>query len=83
MLVYDVCYPTHTQAVEIPLAHAGDVVGNLWAVCCELELGRPAPAPACPHPAVVPARLQPAPAGDGGYPCAWDEGWDLLDADLI
>ncbi|OSD02572.1 hypothetical protein PYCCODRAFT_1367056 [Trametes coccinea BRFM310] len=40
MLLYDVCYLAHTQAVDVPLAHAGDVLGNLWAVCCSPELGR-------------------------------------------
>ncbi|KAH9830106.1 UV radiation resistance protein and autophagy-related subunit 14-domain-containing protein [Rhodofomes roseus] len=40
MLVYDVCYLAHTQAVEVPLAQAGEVLGNLWAVCCSPELGR-------------------------------------------
>ncbi|KAH9932353.1 uncharacterized protein B0H18DRAFT_1093214 [Fomitopsis serialis] len=40
MLVYDVCYLAHTQAVEVPLAQAGEVLSNLWAVCCSPELGR-------------------------------------------
>jgi len=40
MLLYDVCYLAHTQAIEVPLAHAGEVLGNLWAVCCSPELGR-------------------------------------------
>jgi len=40
MLLYDVCYLAHTQAVEIPLSQAGDVLSNLWAVCCSAELGR-------------------------------------------
>ncbi|EPT05836.1 hypothetical protein FOMPIDRAFT_1110724 [Fomitopsis schrenkii] len=40
MLVYDVCFLAHTQAVEVPLAQAGEVLGNLWAVCCSPELGR-------------------------------------------
>ncbi|OBZ77388.1 hypothetical protein A0H81_02744 [Grifola frondosa] len=31
MLLYDVCYLAHTQAVEVPLAQAGEVLGNLWA----------------------------------------------------
>ena len=42
MLLYDVCYLAHTQAVEIPLSQAGDVLSNLWAVCCSAELGRSA-----------------------------------------
>ena len=40
MLLYDVCFLAHTQGVDVPLAHAGDVLGNLWAVCCAPELGR-------------------------------------------
>ncbi|KAJ7030739.1 UV radiation resistance protein and autophagy-related subunit 14-domain-containing protein [Mycena alexandri] len=40
MLLYDVLYLAHTQGVSIPLAQAGDVLGNLWAVCCAPELGR-------------------------------------------
>lgn len=40
MLVYDVCYLAYSQAVEVPLAQAGELLGNLWAVCCSPELGR-------------------------------------------
>jgi hypothetical protein len=40
MLLYNVCYLAYTQNVDIPLAQAGDVLGNLWAVCCSPELGR-------------------------------------------
>ncbi|KAI0634679.1 UV radiation resistance protein and autophagy-related subunit 14-domain-containing protein [Trametes polyzona] len=40
MLLYDVAYLAHTQAVDVPLAHAGDALGVLWAVCCSPELGR-------------------------------------------
>ncbi|KAK7433981.1 hypothetical protein VKT23_020444 [Stygiomarasmius scandens] len=40
MLLYNVCYLAYTQNVDIPLAQAGDVLGNLWAVCCSAELGR-------------------------------------------
>ena len=43
MLLYDVCYLAHTQAVDVPLAQAGEVLGNLWAVCCSPELGRYGP----------------------------------------
>ncbi|KAH9930448.1 UV radiation resistance protein and autophagy-related subunit 14-domain-containing protein [Epithele typhae] len=52
MLLYDVCYLAHTQAVDVPLAHAGDALGNLWAVCCSPELGRRAHAtrPLLPPP---------------------------------
>jgi hypothetical protein len=47
MLLYNVCYLAHTQAVEIPLSQAGDVLSNLWAVCCSADLGRSA------HPLLV------------------------------
>ncbi|KAF5345787.1 hypothetical protein D9758_011903 [Tetrapyrgos nigripes] len=40
MLIYNVSYLAYTQNVDIPLAQAGDVLGNLWAVCCSPELGR-------------------------------------------
>ncbi|KAJ7209016.1 UV radiation resistance protein/autophagy-related protein 14 [Mycena haematopus] len=40
MLLYDVLYLAHTQGLTIPLAQAGDVLSNLWAVCCAPELGR-------------------------------------------
>ncbi|KAI0036321.1 UV radiation resistance protein/autophagy-related protein 14 [Vararia minispora EC-137] len=40
MMLFDVCYIAHTQAVDVPLAGAGDVLSNLWMVCCSGELGR-------------------------------------------
>ena len=40
MLLYNVCYLAHTQCVDIPLAQAGEVLGNLWAVCCSPGLGK-------------------------------------------
>lgn len=40
MLLYNVCYLAHTQSVNIPLSQAGDVLSNLWSVCCSSELGR-------------------------------------------
>ncbi|KII91388.1 hypothetical protein PLICRDRAFT_38138 [Plicaturopsis crispa FD-325 SS-3] len=40
MLLYNVCYLAHTQSVEVPLSQAGDVLSNLWAVCCSPDLGR-------------------------------------------
>jgi hypothetical protein len=40
MLLYNVCFLAYTQDVMIPLAGAGDILGNLWAVCCSSELGR-------------------------------------------
>ena len=40
MLLYNVCYLAYTQAIEIPLSQAGDVLSNLWSVCCSAELGR-------------------------------------------
>ncbi|CCL98323.1 uncharacterized protein FIBRA_00317 [Fibroporia radiculosa] len=54
MLLYDVCYLAHTQAVEIPLAQAGEVLGNLWAVCCSSDLGRKSHATHPPLPAPTP-----------------------------
>ncbi len=42
MLLYNVCYLAYTQAVEIPLSQAGEVLSNLWSVCCSAELGRSA-----------------------------------------
>ena len=55
MLLFDVCYLAHTQAVDVPLAHAGDALGNLWAVCCSPELGRRAHATRPLLPAPTPA----------------------------
>ncbi|TDL19958.1 hypothetical protein BD410DRAFT_726563 [Rickenella mellea] len=40
MLLYNVAYLAHTQGVEVPLSHTGEVLRNLWAVCCSPELGR-------------------------------------------
>ncbi|KDQ53721.1 hypothetical protein JAAARDRAFT_39033 [Jaapia argillacea MUCL 33604] len=40
MLLYNVCYIAHTQSVDVPLSQAGDVLSNLWAVCCSPDLGR-------------------------------------------
>ncbi|KAJ7934037.1 UV radiation resistance protein and autophagy-related subunit 14-domain-containing protein [Mycena leptocephala] len=40
MILYDVLYIAHTQGLAISLAQAGDVLSNLWAVCCAPELGR-------------------------------------------
>jgi hypothetical protein len=40
MLLYNVCYVAYTQAVDVPLSQAGDVLSNLWRVCCSSELGR-------------------------------------------
>lgn len=42
MLLYNVCYLAYTQSVDIPLSQAGDVLSNLWAVCCSNDLGRSA-----------------------------------------
>jgi hypothetical protein len=39
MLLYNVCYLAYTQAIEIPLSQASDVLSNLWSVCCSAELG--------------------------------------------
>jgi hypothetical protein len=40
MLLYNVTYLAHTQSVEVPLSQAGEVLSNLWAVCCSPDLGR-------------------------------------------
>ncbi|KAF9501425.1 hypothetical protein BDN71DRAFT_1485980 [Pleurotus eryngii] len=40
MLIYNVCYLAYTQGVDVPLSQAGDVLSNLWSVCCSPELGR-------------------------------------------
>jgi hypothetical protein len=40
MLLFNVSYLAHTQNVDVPLSQAGDVLSNLWSVCCSAELGR-------------------------------------------
>lgn len=40
MLLYNVCYLAYTQNVDIQLSQAGDILSNLWSVCCSSELGR-------------------------------------------
>jgi len=40
MLLYDVSYLAYTQTIDVPLSQAGDVLSNLWTVCCSSELGR-------------------------------------------
>ncbi|KAG6840182.1 hypothetical protein C0991_008380, partial [Blastosporella zonata] len=40
MLLYNVCYLAYTQNVDVPLAQTGDVLSNLWSVCCSADLGR-------------------------------------------
>jgi hypothetical protein len=40
MLLYNGCYLAYTQGIEVPLSQAGDVLSNLWSVCCSAELGR-------------------------------------------
>ena len=40
MLLYNVSYLSYTQNVEVPLSQAGDVLSNLWMVCCSSDLGR-------------------------------------------
>lgn len=41
MLLYSVAYLAHTQSADIPLASAaaGEVLRNLWDICCSAELG--------------------------------------------
>lgn len=40
MLLYDVCYLAFTQGVDVPLSQAGEMLSNLWSVCCSPEIGR-------------------------------------------
>ncbi|KAF5318699.1 hypothetical protein D9619_011005 [Psilocybe cf. subviscida] len=40
MLLFNAAWLAHTQGVDVSLASAGDVLANLWAVCCSGELGR-------------------------------------------
>ncbi|KAF9529951.1 UV radiation resistance protein and autophagy-related subunit 14-domain-containing protein [Crepidotus variabilis] len=40
MLLYNVSFLAYTQNVEVPLSQTGDVLSNLWMVCCSAELGR-------------------------------------------
>jgi hypothetical protein len=40
MLLYGVSYLAYTQTIDVPLSQAGDVLSNLWTVCCSPELGR-------------------------------------------
>lgn len=40
MLLFNVTYLAYTQSVDVPLSQAGDVLSNLWAVCCSVDLGR-------------------------------------------
>ncbi|KZS92382.1 hypothetical protein SISNIDRAFT_412745 [Sistotremastrum niveocremeum HHB9708] len=40
MLLYNVAYLAHTQGIEVTLAQSGEVLRNLWAVCCSTELGK-------------------------------------------
>ncbi|KIY48044.1 hypothetical protein FISHEDRAFT_44039 [Fistulina hepatica ATCC 64428] len=39
MLLYNVTYLAYTQNVAIPLNQAGDVLNNLWIMCCSADLG--------------------------------------------
>ncbi|KAJ7132521.1 UV radiation resistance protein/autophagy-related protein 14 [Mycena epipterygia] len=57
MLLYNVLYLAHTQGLAIPLANAGDVLRNLWAVCCAPELGRRSHATASRLPPPAPGQL--------------------------
>ncbi|KAK0227430.1 UV radiation resistance protein/autophagy-related protein 14 [Armillaria nabsnona] len=40
MLLYNVSYLAYTQNVDVPLNQAGDVLSNLWSVCCSSDLGK-------------------------------------------
>ncbi|RDB27160.1 hypothetical protein Hypma_004562 [Hypsizygus marmoreus] len=62
MLLYNVCYLAWTQGVDVPLSQAGDVLSNLWSVCCSSELGRKShettPALSPPTPPTFPLDFQ-------------------------
>lgn len=40
MLLYNIIYLCHTQSLPITLSQSGDILHNLWALCCAPELGR-------------------------------------------
>ncbi|KAF8958874.1 hypothetical protein BDZ97DRAFT_1923340 [Flammula alnicola] len=40
MLLYNVSYLAYTHSVDVPLNQVGDVLSNLWTVCCSAELGQ-------------------------------------------
>lgn len=40
MLLYNVSYLAFTQNVDVPLNQAGDILNNLWSVCCSSDLGK-------------------------------------------
>lgn len=40
MLIYNTIYLCHTQSLSIGLSQSGDILQNLWALCCASELGR-------------------------------------------
>lgn len=40
MLMFNVAYLAHTQGLEIGLAQAGEILRNIWAVCCAPGVGR-------------------------------------------
>ena len=40
MLIYNTIYLCHTQCLSIPLSQSGEILRNLWALCCSPELGR-------------------------------------------
>ncbi|KIL64814.1 hypothetical protein M378DRAFT_77583 [Amanita muscaria Koide BX008] len=58
MLIYNVTYLAFTQGVDIPLNQAGDLLSNLWRVCCSAELGKKShettPLLSSPTPATFP-----------------------------
>jgi len=40
MLLYNTLYLCHTQSQPVPLSQSGEILRNLWALCCTPELGR-------------------------------------------
>ncbi|KIJ55025.1 hypothetical protein M422DRAFT_24884 [Sphaerobolus stellatus SS14] len=40
MLIYNIIYLCHTQSLSIPLSQSGEILRNLWELCCCPQLGR-------------------------------------------
>lgn len=40
MLLYNTIYLCHTQSHVVPLSQSGDILQNLWSLCCTHDLGR-------------------------------------------
>ena len=40
MLLYNTIYLCHTQSYPVQLSQSGDILRNLWGLCCAPDLGR-------------------------------------------